>query len=84
MGSLAAFLWEFNNTGDSLNSIFKKPLSLSLSLSISPLSLWVQRSFLKPHFYALDALVEKEWRAGWPRGETGGGVGAQGWGPHTG
>lgn len=54
MGSLAAFLWEFNNTGDSLNSIFRKPLSLSISW----LSLWVQRSFRKPPFCTLDPLAE--------------------------
>lgn len=80
MGSLAASLWESNNTGDSLNSIFKKPLSLSLSFHLLDVCLG-SKTFWKPQFYTLDALVEKErWR-----GEMGGGgAGAQRWGSHTG
>lgn len=58
MGSLAASLWESNNTGDSLNSIFKKPLSLSLSFHLLNVSLGSE-IFWKPQLYMLDALVEK-------------------------
>lgn len=60
MGFLAASLWESNNTADRLNSIFKKPLSLSLSFHLLNVSLGSE-IFQKPQLYMLDALVEREW-----------------------
>lgn len=80
MGSLAASLWESNNTGDSLNSIFKKPLSLSLSLHLLDVSLGSE-TFWKPQFYMLNALVEREQQRGGMGGE---GEGARRWGSRSG
>lgn len=76
MGSLAASLWESNNTGDSLNSIFKKPLFLSLSFHLLDVSSGSE-TFWKPQLYMLDALAEREL---WRGGMWGEGVEAQRWG----